>query len=295
MSGPVTIDLLAEGPCCQTVGLDSLLDNLVNTYGFDRNVYTIKTSNQLSSSRYQETRTPFVELKFTQQKAETIINFESSLQKYFGLFIGRSNWLRLSLASYLAEQFPAQTMMTYHYDSKSDFHVANFGLEELLNRHWNDIDTVINFLKKLPMRPKKLTYPILWNEQGLDLDNFYKDIFCDVVCETYFSGKTFFMTEKTMRPIIHKRPFLVQGPQWYLKNLKKLGFKTFDQWWDEGYDEDPWDFKYQALVKIIDYIGKQSPSTIKQWYIEMASVLDHNYDVFRSLTDKQILSTDFYA
>lgn len=295
MEGSVIIDLLTEGPCCQTLGLNSLLDRLVDLYGFDKEIYTIRTSNQLSSSGYREIRGSFAELAFTQKKAQSIINFDSTLNKYFGLFVGRSNWLRLALASYINDRFSEKTCMTYHYDPQSDYHTPNFGLEELLNRNWDDIDMVANFLKKLPMRPKKLSYPILWNEQALELDNFYKDIFCDVVCESYFSGRTFFMTEKIMRPIINKRPFLVQGPQWYLRNLRKLGFKTFDTWWDEGYDEDPWDFKYQALKQPIEYIGKQPVQIIQKWYEEMSSTLEHNYKIFLQLNSNKILSTVFYA
>ena len=97
-----------------------------------------------------------------------------------------------------------------------------------------------------------------------------------------------------MRAIAHRRPFIVQGPQWYLHNLKLLGFKTFDQWWDEGYDEDPWDFKYQALKQNIDYIAKQNTTTIAQWNKEMLNVLDHNYNTLNELTAEKILSTKFF-
>jgi hypothetical protein len=103
------------------------------------------------------------------------------------------------------------------------------------------------------------------------------------------------MTEKIMRSIINRKPFLVQGPQWFLKNLKRLGFQTFSQWWDEGYDEDPWDFRYDGLKLNIDFIASQSQGTIQQWYREMKTVLDHNYDTFLKLTPEQITHTEFYV
>jgi hypothetical protein len=64
-------------------------------------------------------------------------------------------------------------------------------LEELGNRHWNDIDIVTKFIKQLPIRSHAHQYPILWDGQALDLDNYYQDLFCDVICESYFSGRVF--------------------------------------------------------------------------------------------------------
>lgn len=294
MHGPVILDLLSEGPCCNTVGIDAILDFIVSTFNFDPALYTIKTSNQLPSSRYKEIRRPFVELNTVQQKARSLPNSNSTLEKRFGSFVSRSNWLRLAISSYLYKYHSDVTIMTYHYNPKSDYHTDHFGLEQLLNKHWEDIDQVTNFLKQLPIKHESYQYPILWSDRALDLDAHYQKIFCDVICESYFSGKSFLITEKTMRAIAHRRPFIVQGPQWYLHNLKLLGFKTFDQWWDEGYDEDPWDFKYQALKHNIDYIAQQNSETILRWNKEMTGVLEHNYNTLLELTSQKILSTEFF-
>lgn len=295
LKGPVTIDLLGEGPCCETVGLNALLDQIVEKFQFDKNLYTIKTNNQVPSSRYKEVRYPFIELEFMKKNALEIQHSDPSFEKHFGLFVSRSNWLRLALASYCYTHYQDQVLMTYHYNHNLDYHTCHFGLENFLNRNWDSIDQVSLFLKQLPIGAGNHSYPVLWNGRASELNMQYKNIFCDIVCETYFSGRVFFMTEKIMRTIINKRPFLVQGPQWFLKNLKRLGFQTFDRWWDEGYDEDPWDYRYNGLKTNIDYIASQSPSTIERWYNEMKPVLDHNYNTFLTLTQKQIIETEFYV
>ena len=87
---------------------------------------------------------------------------------------------------------------------------------------------------------------------------------------------------------------MVQGPKWFLKNLKKLGFKTFDQWWDEGYDEDPADGRYKTLCYNIDTIAQQNATTIAQYYQEMQPVLEHNVQVLKELTNEKILATEFF-
>lgn len=292
--GPVVVNLNTEGPCLKACGIESLLDLIVEKFNISPDQFIIETTNQIVSSHYKEQRDSFVELDFVRKKARTANNTTSSLNKRFGLFIGRSNWLRLAIASYLNYNYSDITAMTYHYDFTLDHYQENFGLETFYKNFPDEFEQVGQLLKKLPLKDlTEFTYPIQWISGALDLEQYYKQIFCDVVCETYFSGDTFFMTEKTMRPIMFKRPFIVQGPANYLKNLKKLGFKTFDCWWDEGYDEDPANFKYQALKYNIDYIGNQSAETIVRWNTEMQETLEHNYQTLLNLTHKQILETNF--
>lgn len=292
--GSVELDLLTEGPCCQTSGIDYMLDTIVAQFGFDPSSYTIITSNQLSSSKYREHRMSWVELDMAKQLAHQDQSTQSTLQTRFGIFIGRSNWQRLGIASHLWNNYKDQTTMTFHFDPDNDYHRANFGLEELVNRHWSAWPDVYNFIQQLPICIDKQSYPILWQNQAFNLDEQYKKFFCEIVCETYFSGKTFFVTEKTFRCIINRRPFVIQGPQWYLRNLRTLGFKTFSHWWDEGYDEDPSDARYKTLCNGIDWIAQQSCETIQQWYKEMQPVLEHNVQVLQQLTSKKIIETKFF-
>jgi len=112
----------------------------------------------------------------------------------------------------------------------------------------------------------------------------YNNFFVEVVCETFFSGETFFPTEKTWRPIILKTPFIVQGPTGYLKNLRKLGFKTFSEFWDEGYDEDPPNWSYKEIIKVIEDLSSKSNDEIQRMYIAMQDILEHNYNTLLNLT-----------
>lgn len=304
--GPVTLDLITEGPCCQHVGIDSMLDTLVSEFGFDPETFEIITSNQLTSSKYREIKRSFVELDYTKEQSKNIVTSPVSkdfwfpwktsdkFKKKFAIFIGRSNWQRLGLASYIWSVAPEESTISYHYNPALDYHQSNFGLEQFLNQHWYAWNQVQNFAKTLPKTFESVNYPILWDQGAFELTQHYEDVFCEIVCETFFSGRTFFITEKTFRCILNRRPFIVQGSKYFLKNLKKLGFKTFDTWWTEGYDNDPANCKYENLIKVIDYINSQPMATLKQWYDEMEPVLEHNYQTLLSLTDQQILSTEFY-
>lgn len=292
-SGQVVVNLLHEGPDCIAAGIDLILDQVCELLSLPREHFLIQTSNQISSSAYPEQRTQFVELELAKILATQTLPQTSTLQHKFGIFIGRSNWQRLGLAAYLSSRYPEQTTMTFHYDNQIDYHRNNFGIEEFLQRNWKCAPEILEFLKRLPITNDQQTYPILWNKQGFGLQEQYKSLFVEIVCETYFTGRTFFITEKTLRCIINRRPFLVQGPRCYLKNLHALGFKTFDQWWDEGYDLDHSDARYQTLCNGIDWIAQQSSNTIQQWYQDMQPVLEHNIECLKQLSTKQILTTDF--
>ncbi len=282
----IVLDLLHEGPCCCAAGIDAMLDR----FDLPRDKFLIQTSNQIKSSKYPETRTGFVELEYSQKLIGPQLAIHNDLHKRFALFIGRSNWQRLGLASHLWNHHRHHSYITYHFNPQLDFHRENFGLEQYLYQNWEDQE-IWKFLQSLPLVEDHQTYPITWNNTAFDID--YENVFCEIVCETYFSGDTFFVTEKTFRPIINRRPFIVQGPRWYLRNLKRLGFKTFDHWWDEGYDEDPSDARLQTLKNNIDWIAGLSMPTLRQMFEDMQETLDHNVETLRSLTQEKIIRTDF--
>ena len=75
----------------------------------------------------------------------------------------------------------------------------------------------------------------------------------------------------------HKTPFVLVGAQYALEYAKKLGYKTFDTWWDESYDVEGSHIKrMDKIIKVIEYIEDLSISDCEQMYNEMKTVIDHN-------------------
>ena len=296
--GNVIINFNTEGPCCESIGLNAIIDHLVEKHGFDLTQFSIiQTGNQLPSIDVPTQKIHDGGL-FIKKFANRPVQFtESSLEKRFAILIGRSNWIRLGLASYLWNYHRAQSAITFHYNNDIDFHRANFGLEEFVQRYYQHKQQAVNFLEQGPMTYEHIdSYPFILGQGEMihALAPLYKTVFCEIVCETYFSGKTFHLTEKTLRPMLYKRPFIVQGPRHFVKNLKLLGFKTFDSWWDEGYDQDHHDSRYETITNNIEWIAGQTDTTITRWYNEMQSILEHNYQTAMSLTDNKVTDTDFY-
>lgn len=61
--------------------------------------------------------------------------------------------------------------------------------------------------------------------------------FWHLVNETVFYDTKLHLTEKTFKPIVALRPFILVAAPGNLEYLKSYGFRTFDNWIDESYDQ----------------------------------------------------------
>jgi hypothetical protein len=67
-----------------------------------------------------------------------------------------------------------------------------------------------------------------------------------------------------------------------LEYLKRLGYKTFDQFWDESYDQTPNDD--ERMLKIVNLCVEISKWTVEQkrnFFNTSREIVDHNYAVMR--------------
>ena len=286
--GNVIIDLQCEAPDIATTELKNVLDYL-STQGVAYDQIEIHTGNIIESyDKFKVVKHNkwMYELLLFQELAKSISK-EKQILKHFGCFIGRSNITRLIMASHLFANYNDKTLLTYHYLPGDDFHRTHLGLENII--YYFGINSVEyrEAIRLLDCGPiligEKKCYPIT-NEDGIiEPCTWYKDIFVDVVCETFSNGNVFFITEKFWRPVATKTPFIIQGPQFVIKRLKQLGFKTFDRWWSEGYDEDPYLYSQNEIKKILADLSALSISDLETIYDEMQPILEHNYNLMMSL------------
>jgi hypothetical protein len=66
----------------------------------------------------------------------------------------------------------------------------------------------------------------------------YHDSSLLYISETIPHNKEFFVTEKTIKGLISGRPCIIIGCQHFLKQLKQLGFNTWNTVLDESYDDE---------------------------------------------------------
>jgi hypothetical protein len=147
--------------------------------------------------------------------------------------------------------------------------------------------------------PIELDTQLLEQKDGFNTNNtFRKDLFLDscinIVTETSFVNNELFLSEKILKPILSYQPFIVFGPYKYLNRLKLYGFKTFSDFWDEGYDdiESPYD-RIEFLINLIQSLNKLSIYEMNELYQKTKEICIYNRKLFYSLkldTLKQILT-----
>ena len=116
-----------------------------------------------------------------------------------------------------------------------------------------------------------------WNTQRLFRPEWYNDTFFTFVSESTvnLNNQCVFVTEKTYKPIAFYHPFLIMGPKSILQVLKKQGFETFENLFDESYDTEPnWQNRLDSLVKNVSEYKKQPYDKLTQ------QKLQHNHALF---------------
>ena len=105
----------------------------------------------------------------------------------------------------------------------------------------------------------------------------YNRSYYSIVAETNTDNSFTFLTEKTAKPLIAGRLFVVAGNKNSLKTLQHLGFKTFDSVIDESYDSVDGQYKrIKAMLEQVDYLCSQDPEEI---YKKIDPVVKHNRDL----------------
>jgi hypothetical protein len=140
------------------------------------------------------------------------------------------------------------------------------------------------------------------HKEGLELDcdlsinraadfNFdlYNQAYYQLVSETYFEDANYenansFISEKTYKPIANLQPFVLYSPAKTLAVLHKLGYKTFDKWWDESYNDIEDD--QERHLAIIELTKTLNAIPLEEWQLmimDMLPTLLHNYELLLNI------------
>lgn len=105
----------------------------------------------------------------------------------------------------------------------------------------------------------------------------YEQSFVSLVTETIVDNESIFLTEKTWKPIIMGHPFLLLCANGSLAVLKSFGFKTFDKWFDESYDNAAsLKDKIQIITNNLKKYENKSIDELKVIREEMQEICDFN-------------------
>lgn len=282
-TGEVHISTNSEGISLHRADFYKVLDYVSDKFNIDKSKVYIHTVNILEThDKYNIISLPsnwWSEVRPHIDKFYTLTKKQSEL-KTLCSFMGRVNWHRLIMASWLYNRYQDQCLISFNYNH-TDVDKVCSDLTEINFYQSDALEESVLFLKNCPLIVDDLYYNkvVPYDEQWLNYLNpltYYDRVFLDLVSETYIMGDTFFATEKTLRPIIAKTPFITVGPKNYLANLRQMGFKTFSRWWDESYDFCEGPLRILEIKKVITEIMLWPQERLQQTLQEMESVLEHN-------------------
>ena len=156
--------------------------------------------------------------------------------------------------------------------------------------HKTDVENMLQLWDRLPIN----TFPEPIREENVNYHHLkwfwlpnpthYSRAFIDVSCETYNEREgayynNLFITEKICKPLFARRPFITSANPGLYNELHRLGFKTFDKWWDESFSQEG-NIKshLDKVIRVIRKIDYMTVNECKQMWDEMQDVLDHNQE-----------------
>lgn len=134
---------------------------------------------------------------------------------------------------------------------------------------------------KLPLKTDDVNLKInQFSLNSLPIE-FYQNSCFSVITSTFALGHqepSAGFTEKEIKPILAKHPFIIVNRPGILKELKRLGFLTFEPWFDEKYDLIENDNeRLMAVVAEIERLCKLSFDEWNKILDQMTPILEHNY------------------
>lgn len=97
-----------------------------------------------------------------------------------------------------------------------------------------------------------------------------------IVAETTVcNSEPLFVTEKTFKPIAFQHPFIIFGQTGVLKYLKSLGFETFENIFDESYDN-----VYEIDTRLKNIVEQINNYSHKNYDLLTIEKMQHNKELF---------------
>lgn len=188
---------------------------------------------------------------------------------YFDALLGRKKYHRDFAYNFIQENLKDQGVTTYINDIKTNFTDTSSdhwiwedkGLEGHANVQWT-CDMIEYYGHRMSL------------SQVIPLDVYNKTAY-SLVAETNWNNDFVFFTEKTVKPILGKRLFIMVGHMHALRRLRNLGFRTFGDIIDESYDNiEGADQRFAKALEQLEYLCSMPQDQILE---KVKPIAEYNY------------------
>jgi hypothetical protein len=275
----IELKIIPEAIDLTNLGVYKLLDS------FNFQKVDIYTENQLERHNKYNIINPWTNKWLAHQPTISSELHTWTCSKKFLAFYHRPTASRLGLASYLFAHYKSQSHIHFSYATDID-RLMLYEFDKLALFRLESMGEIASMLPYMPLyayQNHDVDEIMTWYDYSRDPGiTLYQDIFVDIISESHVAGNTFYPTEKTARPIWLKKPFIIFASKDYLCYLRQLGFRTFNDFWDEDYDGYEGRERYIRILQLIDSIAKKSKSELNNMYWSMKYTLDYNYNLLQT-------------
>jgi hypothetical protein len=287
-----------EARSCTQSGLYQFLDELCNFWNWDPKNITIKTPNLLE--KHQEYNIElFMHYHWTtEMKNISAIETKWDGSKTYGMFLGRATAERIRGAVRHRDfEFRDQGLTSFHHDLTNQIDTPEL-LEYLC-------ETDSRFSEVLAVKPYSdigpvCTPPITGSMLYDNWENVYKKIALELVFETSTADDNVTISEKIIRPVLHRRPFMLiagrgtikkmsdlghgsnffkaDAPSWMVDELNSswMNFKFFENAFGTDYDNDSGVHRVDHVFDILHTMIRTG--NIQKLHDRCQKDIEHNYN-----------------
>jgi len=270
------------------------IDHVSQKYGIE-SMRTLFFSIFEASANHDLKSTPYFFARNTLDKNiydKKFISFNGLWRYHRMLFVSFLQALNITDEGYVSycacpESFVDNEQM---FPSMIEVSKNNPNILELLE---TNKESVINLKRLFIDTSEQSTGPWIAASNSSADKSFYENTYFSVVTETlclpnhsadgYYLGRA--ISEKTLKPILNKHPFLIMGVPRILKVLKYLGYKTFSPFIDESYDDEiDGPTRVYMIAKETERLCNLKGSELSEFLEGCKPIVEHN---LHTLANKQ--------
>jgi hypothetical protein len=174
-------------------------------------------------------------------------------------------------------------------------------MKEIKNRlpviHPGVLPGIHKIIDRLPLKIDDVDLKVNQFETNSLPSSFYEKSYFSLVSSTSalkIDEPSIGFTEKEIKPILYKHPFIIYNLPGALKSLREMGFLTFDKWFDESYDDEEDDIERLSMIVLeVKRLSEISDDVWNEWLIEMQPTLLHNYNrLVKYTTEHSFFNSD---
>ena len=130
----------------------------------------------------------------------------------------------------------------------------------------------------------------LWSDYYLNSETLFT-IQSESIIGDQFSEK-YFLSEKTWKPLILGKPYIMVGPPGYYRYLKEFGFKIYDELFDYSFDKESDETK--RIEMIVFEINKLKNKNYDELYLKIKDKVEYNKNLAIDITNKDLYIDDSF-